>query len=60
MKKKLNPIYYVKAVAAGVAAGLAFAIPVVDDGLVASEILGIALAILGGAGIVYRVPNKTR
>lgn len=51
---------YAKAVAGGVATALAFAIPVVDDGLKASEVLGIALAFLGGLGIVYQVPNRDR
>ncbi len=50
---------YLKAVAAGFAAALAFCIPVVDDGLAPSEVAGIALAFLGGAGIVYRVPNRS-
>lgn len=54
--KKIRP--YAKAVAAGLAAGIAFAVPVVDDGLKPSEILGIAGAMLTGAGIVYRVPNE--
>lgn len=49
---------YLKAVAGGIATGLAFAIPVVDNGIVPSEALGIALAVLTGAGIVYGVPNK--
>lgn len=48
-----------KAIAGGLAAGLAFAIPVVDDGLVPSEVLGIALAIIGGLGIVYAAPRNT-
>lgn len=49
------------AVLAGVAAALAFAIPVVDDGLTTSEILGIVLAFLTGAGVTggatYQVRN---
>jgi|JI10StandDraft_1071094.scaffolds.fasta_scaffold943590_2 hypothetical protein len=47
-----------KAIVAGAVAGLAFAIPVVDDGLVASEILGIALAVLTGHQAVYWTKNK--
>lgn len=52
----LNP--YMKAVVGGLVAGIAFAIPVVDDGLTVSEILGIALAALTGLGVVYQVPNR--
>lgn len=48
---------WAKALAGGVAAALAFATPIVDDGLVASEILGIAAAFIGGSGLVYLVPN---
>lgn len=51
---------YMKAILGGVVAALSFAIPVVDDGLVASEILGIALAGLTGTGIVYAVPNRPK
>lgn len=54
--KRIAP--YAKSVAAGIAAGIAFAVPVVDDGLKPSEILGIAGAVLAGAGIVYGVPNR--
>lgn len=42
-----------KAISGGVVAGLTFLIPVVDDGLVASEIGGIALAVITGFGAVY-------
>lgn len=49
---------YAKAILAGAACAISFAIPVVDDGLVASEVLGIVLAGLTGAGVVYRVPNR--
>lgn len=48
---------YAKALVGGAASAIAFAIPVVDDGLLVSEILGIALAFLTGAGAVYAVPN---
>lgn len=51
---------YAKAALGGVVAAISFAIPCVDDGLVASEILGIALAGLTGLGVVYAVPNKSR
>ncbi len=54
--KALAP--YAKAFAAGAVAAIAFAIPVVDDGLRASEVLGIAGAFLAGLGVVYRVPNE--
>lgn len=47
-----------KAIVSGVVAGLAFAIPVVDDGLVPSEVLGIALAVLTGHQAVYWTKNK--
>lgn len=52
---RLSP--YAKALVGGAASALAFAIPVVDDGLLVSEVLGIALAFLTGAGAVYTVPN---
>lgn len=49
---------YAKAVTAAVVAGASFAIPVVDDGLIASEILGIAVAALTAFGTVWAVPNR--
>lgn len=49
---------YAKSVLAGLIAGCSAAIPMVDDGLTASEGLGIVLAFLTGLGIVYAVPNK--
>lgn len=52
---KLGP--YAKAIVGGVAAAVAFAIPVVDDGLLLSEVLGIVLAGLTGAGVTWVVPN---
>ena len=55
--KNIKP--YLKSLVGGLTTGIAFAIPVVDDGLVASEILGIGLAFLGGLGVVYAVPNST-
>lgn len=55
MKDKL-PAWLVE-VFAGVGAALAFAIPVVDDGLVVSEVLGIALAGLAGAGLTALRPG---
>jgi hypothetical protein len=53
---KIKP--YAKSVLAGTISAISFAIPVVDDGLRPSEILGIALAGLIGLGVVYAVPNK--
>jgi len=54
---KVTPL---KAVLAGLVAAISFAIPVVDDGLVASEVLGIILAGLTGLGVVYRAPRYRR
>lgn len=51
---------YAKALLGGLVAALSFAIPVVDDGLIASEVLGILLAGLTGTGLVYAVPNRKR
>lgn len=50
--------FYRKAIVGGLVGALTYAIPVVDDGLVASEILGIVLAGLAGTGLVYLVPNE--
>jgi len=49
---------YAKSILAGVIAACSFAVPVVDDGLVASEVLGIILAGLTGLGVVFAVPNR--
>lgn len=49
---------YYKAIFGGLGASIAFAIPVVDDGLIASEVLGIILAFLGGAGLVAIAPRN--
>lgn len=46
------------AIAGGLATALAWAIPIVDDGLKLSEVLGIVLAFLTGMGIVYGTPDK--
>lgn len=48
---------YLKSLVGGLVGGISFAIPVVDDGLIPSEILGIALAALVGLGATYAVPN---
>lgn len=49
---------YRKAILAGIVGALSFAVPVVDNGVTASEVLGIILAGLVGAGVVYQVPNR--
>lgn len=49
---------YAKAVTAAVVAGASFAIPVVDDGLIASEVLGVAVAALTAFGTVWAIPNR--
>lgn len=51
---------YAKAIIAGLVSAISFAIPVVDDGLIASEVLGIVLAGLVGSGLTAVVPNKPR
>lgn len=53
---RLRPIS--KAIAGGLVGGISFAIPVVDDGVMPSEALGIALAFLLGLGIVYAAPRN--
>ena len=55
--KNLKP--YLKSLVGGLTAGISFAIPVVDDGVLPSEGLGIVLAFLVGLGVVYAVPNST-
>lgn len=47
-----------KAIVAGLVAGISYAVPVVDDGLVPSEGLGIALAALVAWQAVYWTPNR--
>jgi hypothetical protein len=56
--EKIAP--YAKAVVGAAVAALAFAIPVVDDGVTLSETLGILMAGLTGLGVVFAVPNKDR
>lgn len=46
-----------KAITAGIVAGLSYAIPVVDDGLSAAEGLGIVLAAVVGWQAVYWTTN---
>lgn len=49
---------YAKAVLAAIIAAISFAVPVVDDGVTASEVLGIVLAGLVALGSVYAIPNR--
>lgn len=49
---------YLKAIVGAIIAGASFAVPVVDDGLVASEVLGIMLAIVVGFQGVYWANNS--
>lgn len=51
---------YAKAIVGFIAAAAAFLVPVVDDGLLASEILGALVAGLAGGGLVYGVPNGVK
>lgn len=56
---KLNDLRPVaKAVAGGVAAGLAALAVALDGGVTAAEWVAVAVATLGGTGLVYTVPNK--
>lgn len=48
---------YAKAIVGGLVAALSFAVPVVDDGLAVSEVLGITLAALVGFQGVYWTRN---
>lgn len=50
-----NP--YARAVFGGLGAAIAVAIPLVDDGVLASEALSIALAFLTGAGLTAVQPS---
>jgi len=47
-----------KAIMGGLTAGIAFAIPVVDDGILLSEYLGIAGAFIAGFNAVYWTRNR--
>lgn len=55
----MSPKVYAKAIVGGLLAALAFAVPVVDDGLTVSEILGIAAALVAGFQGVYWTSNST-
>lgn len=48
-----------KALVAGAIAAISFAVPVVDDGVVPSEVGGILLAFIVAWQGVYWVSNKT-
>ena len=48
---------YAKALLAGLAVAISTAIPLVDDGLLVSEVLGILGAALAAGVVVWRVPN---
>jgi hypothetical protein len=51
---------YAKAVAGAVVAGLTALLPAIQDGngVSAAEWIVVAIAVLGGLGIVYAVPNR--
>jgi len=49
---------YFKAIVAALIAGASAAIPQIDDGLSASEALGVARAFLTALSVVFAVPNK--
>ena len=51
---------YAKAIVGGALAALAFAIPVVDDGISLADALGIVLAALAGFQGVYWTTNKPK
>ena len=54
----MNPLRaYAKAIVAGILAGLAYMVPVVDDGLLWSEILRSVLIGLTAYATVWRVRN---
>ena len=48
---------YLKAIVGALVAALSYAIPVIDDGLAASEVLGIVLAAVVGFQAVYWTSN---
>lgn len=52
-----KPSTYLKAIVAAVVAAGSYAIPVVDDGLTPSEVLGIVVAALIALGAVFGVKN---
>lgn len=54
-----RPTEYAKAIIGAMVAGASFAIPVVDDGLAASEVLGIVVAALVAFTAVWATPNDT-
>lgn len=52
-----KPSEYAKAIVGALVAGASAAIPMVDDGLTTSEVLGIAVAVLVAFSAVWAVPN---
>lgn len=54
--KKIRP--YAKAVVAGLATGIAAAVPLADHGFSLKELLVIAGAVLAGAFPTWAVPNR--
>jgi len=55
----MTPRRAAKAYVGALVAALSYAVPVVDDGLLPSEALGIILAALVGFQAVYWVSNPT-
>lgn len=57
----INVGRYAKAIVSAVAAGSAVALTAMQDGsLSGSEQVGIVLAVLGGLGLTYAVPNDKK
>lgn len=50
---------YAKAIVGGLAAGLGALSVALDGGVSVAEWLNVALAALGGTGIVYAIPNRS-
>ena len=51
---------YRKAILTAVLLGVVAAIPLVNDGVTAADVLTILAAALGGGGGVYAIPNAAR
>lgn len=49
---------YGKAITGAIVACLSYLQPAIDDGLIASEALGAAIAFLTGLALVWAIPNK--
>lgn len=59
--KEVNVGRYAKAIVSAVAAGSAVALTAMQDGsLSGQEQVGIVLAVLGGLGLTYAVPNDPK